>query len=43
MPKWKDIYAGNQARKAGLKPGSNRYKAYKYTVLRKITKKEKKK
>jgi hypothetical protein len=41
MPRWIDLYAARQAKKAGLKPGTKSYNADKYTIIRKMTHKEK--
>lgn len=41
MPKWLEKYSMKEAKKAGLKPGTSKFNAYKYTVIRKVEKKTK--
>ena len=43
MPKWLHQKASKSARKAGLKPGSDRFNAYVYSTLRKYKERKKKK
>jgi hypothetical protein len=40
MPKWLEKRIAHSAKKAGIKPGTANYKAYKYSTLRKIDKKK---
>lgn len=41
MPKWLHDQASRSAKKAGLRPGSDRFNAYVYSVLRRYKERKK--